>query len=141
MSRNTGISKTMKASRISEVGYIGEDGKLRLPMDRIKAFLAQNRGMRLIAIFDVAEPGSTELQKGYFYKYVVPAVQAARYEQGERMSERAVDQWLVENYPGEKPEMYAARNFTKQQMTDFLDWLKQFAAENLHVYIEDPRTL
>ena len=131
----------MKASRISEAGYIGEDGKLRLPMDRINAFLAQNRGMRLIAIFDVAEPGSTELQKGYFYNYVVPAVQAARYEQGERMSERAVDQWLVENYPGEKPEMYAARNFTKQQMTDFLDWLKQFAAENLHVYVEDPRTL
>ena len=137
----------MKATTISEAGYIGEDGKLRLPMDRINAFLAKNMGMRLIARFYVAEPGSTELQNGYYYNYIVPAIKAARYEQGERMTEKQVDRWLIDNYPGDKTEcefgteVDEARLLTKNQMTDFLDWLKQFAAENLHVYVEDPRTL
>ena len=29
----------------------------------------------------------------------------------------------------------------KTDFSEFLDWLKQFAAENLFVYIEDPKTL
>lgn len=137
----------MNMNKISESGIITENGQLRLPMDRINAFFAVNKGKRVVVKFEAAEPGSSELQLAYYYNYIVPTVSAALYEQGTRMSERAVDRWLVEQYPGEKDsgisgfDVMEARQMDKRQMSDYLNWLKQFAAENLYVYIEEPRTL
>lgn len=137
----------MNMNKISESGIITENGQLRLPMDRINAFFAANKGKRVVVRFEAAEPGSSELQLAYYYNYIVPTVSAALYEQGTRMSERAVDRWLVEQYPGEKDsgisgfDVMEARQMDKRQMSDYLNWLKQFAAENLYVYIEDSRTL
>ena len=132
-------------NKISESGIITENGQLRLPMDRINAFFAANKGKRVVVRFEAAAPGSSELQLAYYYNYIVPTVSAALYEQGTRMSERAVDRWLVEQYPGEKDsgisDVMEARQMDKRQMSDYLNWLKQFAAENLYVYIEEPRTL
>lgn len=137
----------MNMNKISESGIITENGQLRLPMDRINAFFAANKGKRVVVKFEAAEPGSSELQLAYYYNYIVPTVSAALYGQGTRMSERAVDRWLVEQYPGEKDsgisgfDVMEARQMDKRQMSDYLNWLKQFAAENLYVYIEEPRTL
>ena len=137
----------MNMNKISESGIITENGQLRLPMDRLNAFFAANKGKRVVVRFEAAEPGSSELQLAYYYNYIVPTVSAALYEQGNWMSERAVDRWLVEQYPGEKYagisgfEVMEARQMDKRQMSDYLNWLKQFAAENLYVYIEDARTL
>lgn len=139
----------MKVDKISESGIVGQDGRLRMPMDRLNAFFAEHKGERVVVRFEAAEHGSSELQLAYYYNYIVPTVSAALYEQGTRMRERAVDKWLVEQYPGEKDErilgfgtdVTEARQMDKRQMFDFLDWLKQFAAENLSVYIEDPRTI
>lgn len=139
----------MKADKISESGIITDNGQLRLPMDRLNAFFAANKGKRVVVRFEAAESGSSKLQLAYYYNYIVPTVSAALYDQGTRMCERSVDEWLVGQYPGEKDErllgfgddVKEARQMNIRQMFDFLDWLKQFAAENLYVYIEDPRTL
>lgn len=136
-------------NKISESGIISDDGKLRLPMFRVNAFCLANKGKRVIVRIEAAAPGSTELQRAYYYNYVVPTISAALYEQGTRKSEMAVDKWLVNEYPGDKEEseiglgveVTEARQFNKSQMFDFLEWLKQYAAENLYVYVEDPRTL
>jgi len=135
--------------KISESGLIGTDGRLRLPMDRINAFCAANKGKRVVVRFEAAEPGSSKLQQAYYYNYIVPTILAALYNQGTRKSEKAVDVWLVEQYPGDKGdyamgidfEVTEGRQMTQFQMSDFLEWLKQYAAENLSVYIEDPQTL
>lgn len=136
-------------TKISESGIIGADGKLRIPMDRLTPFLSANKGKRVIVRFEAAEHGSSELQRAYYYNYVIPCIVQALHEQGTRMSETFVDKWLVREYPGEKDErqigigtyVTEARHFSKEQMSDFLDWLKQYAAENFFVYIEDPKTL
>lgn len=135
----------MKADKISESGIITDNGQLRLPMDRLNAFFAANKGKRVVVRFEAAAPGSTALQLAYYYNYVVPCVVEALREQGTRKSEDATDRWLISQYPGgfryDGAEQHIARQLTTTQMSDFLDWLKQFAAENLYVYIEDPRTL
>lgn len=133
---------------ISESGIITDNGQLRLPMDRLNAFFAANKGKRVVVRFEAATPGSTALQQAYYYNYVVPTIQHAFYEQGTRMTETGVDRWLIRNYPNigdlytpnAEPKVIG-RQLTKTEMADFLDWLKQYAAENLYVYIEDPRTL
>lgn len=133
------------ANKISESGMVGNDGKMRLPMDRLNAFFAEHKGQRITIQVEAAVPGSTAAQIAYYYNYIIPTIVEALKEQGTRKSESAVDRWLVEQYPGEKEyegmELQTGGQLTKTMMNDFLEWLKQFAAENLYVYIEDPKTL
>ena len=130
--------------KISESGIITDNGQLRLPMDRLNAFFAANKGKRVVVRFEAAEPGSTELQLAYYFNYIVPTIQTALWETGDRRTEKQVDLWLRQqcascynDYGG----LLEARQISKQDFSDFIEWLKQFAAENLYVYIEDPRTL
>lgn len=134
----------MKADKISESGIITNNGQLRLPMDRLNEFFAANRGKRVVVRFEAAEPGSTELQLAYYFNYIVPTIQTALWENGDRRTEKQVDLWLRQqcascynDYGG----LLEARQISKPDFSDFIEWLKQFAAENLYVYIEDPRTL
>ena len=133
---------------ISESGIITDKGQLRLPMDRLNAFFAANKGKRVVVRFEADTPGSTALQQAYYYNYVVPTIKAALYEKGERFTESGVDRWIINNYTLSKdlftedgnPKV-VGKQLTISEMFDLLEWLKQFAAENLYVYIEDPRTL
>lgn len=134
----------MKPTKISEYGLIGNDGRLRMPMDRVNAFFEAHKGERVVVRFEAAAPGSSELQLAYYFNYVVPTVQTALWETGERMTEKQVDLWLRQrcgscynDYGG----LLEARQMSKTDFSEFLEWLKQFAAENLYVYIEDPKTL
>lgn len=134
----------MKTDKISESGIITDNGQLRLPMDRLNAFFAANKGKRVVVRFEAAAPGSTELQLAYYFNYIVPTIQTALWENGDRRTEKQVDLWLRQqcascynDYGG----LLEARQISKPDFSDFIEWLKQFAAENLYVYIEDPRTL
>lgn len=130
--------------KISESGIITDNGRLRLPMDRLNTFFAANKGKRVVVRFEAAAPGSTELQLAYYFNYIVPTIQTALWENGDRRTEKQVDLWLRQqcascynDYGG----VLEARQISKPDFSDFIEWLKQFAAENLYVYIEDPRTL
>lgn len=137
----------MKTTKISESGLIGADGKLRMPMDRVNAFLEAHKGERVVVRFESAERGSSALQLAYYYNYILPTVVQALYEQGTRISEENADHWLISQCPtgfhntddGVSKEQ--ARELNVNEMTEYLDWLKQYAAENLFVYVEDPKTL
>lgn len=131
-------------NKLSESGIITDNGQLRLPMDRLNAFLAANKGKRVVVRFEAAEPGSSELQLAYYFNYIIPTIQTALWENGDRRTEKQVDLWLRQqcascynDYGG----LLEARQISKPDFSDFIEWLKQFAAENLYVYIEDPRTL
>lgn len=136
----------MKTDKISESGTITANGQLRLPMDRLNAFFAEHRGERVVVRFEAAAPGSTALQLAYYYNYIVPTITVALLETGQRMTDEWTDRYLIQEYPGELRTqdgqlVLYGRQLTKTQMSEFLEWLKQFAAENLFVYIEDPKTL
>jgi len=134
-----------KPSKIVESGLIGGDGKLRLPMDRVNAFLADHSQERVVVTFEVISRHSTIAQKMYYYRYVLPTIVGALREQGTLQSEDGTDMWLVEQCPCDLSvggvRAVRASELTSDQMSDFLDWLKLFAAENLCVYIEDPKTI
>lgn len=130
--------------KISESGVITVSGQLRMPMDRLNAFFAKHKGERVVVKFEAAVPGSSAAQLAYYYNYIIPTVQMALYETGERKTEKQVDLWLRQkcgscynDYGG----LLEARQMSKNDFSDFLEWLKQFAAENLYVYIEDPKTI
>ena len=134
----------MKTTKISESGLIGDDGRLRMPMDRVNAFFAAHKGERVVVRFEAAAPGSTELQLAYYFNYIVPTIQTALWETGDRKTEKQVDLWLRQqcgNCYNDYGGLLEARQMSKPDFSEFLEWLKQFAAENLYVYIEDSKTL
>lgn len=136
----------MKNEYISEAGRIDSVGRLLLPMDRLNAEFAQHKNCRVVARFSFTEPGSSAALLAYYYGYVVSAVRVSLYNQGTRATDEKVDNWLVSTYPGDieiEPGRYAefARELSQAKMLDFLEWLKQFAAENLDVYVEDPKSI
>ena len=125
---------------------IGQDGRFRFPMDRLNAFFAEHKGQRVIVRFEAVAPKSSAAQQAYYYNYIVPTIQQALKEKGVRKREDATDRFLISQYPGDlsiEPGMYVTvgRQLNQTQMFDFLEWLKQYAAENLSVYIDDPRTI
>lgn len=134
---------------ICEAGSINQAGQLLMPMDRLNQEFARHKGQRVVATFNIVEPGSTEAQQAYYYNYIVPTIKEAFQKMGERKSWAGVDMFLVKEYPGDKSEQQIglgedvlfARDLNKSQMSDFLEWLKQYAAENLDTYIEDPKTI
>lgn len=145
--------------KISESGVITVSGQLRMPMDRLNAFFAQHKGERVVVKFEAAVSGSSAAQLAYYYNYIIPTVQMALYETGERKTEKQVDLWLRQQCPlifetfipptKEQAkqgyigctETKGIRDLSVSEMSVFLEWLKQFAAENLYVYIEDPKTI
>ena len=135
----------MKSQKISESGIIGKDGRLRMPMDRVNAWLAEHKEERIVVRFEAPGKEQSKLQTAYYYNYILPCVVAGMRETGVVMSEHDADKWLIEQYPGElatdgKRPVYGLE-LSQTQMLEYLDWLKQYAAENLSVYVEDPRTL
>jgi hypothetical protein len=135
----------MKTQKISESGLIGTDGRLRMPMDRLNEWFAQHKGERVVIRFEAAAPGSSELQLAYYFNYIVPTIQTELLDTGVRKTEKQVDLWLRSQcwacYDCVGGGLLEAREMSKPDFSDFLEWLKQFAAENLYVYIEDPRTI
>ena len=74
----------------------------------------------------------------------MPTVQEALRETGDIRTEGQVDLWLRQqcgscynDYGG----LLKARQMSKSDFSDFIDWIKQFAAENLYIYIEDSKTI
>lgn len=132
--------------KISESGIVDRAGRMRFPVDRLNAFSEAHKGQRILITIEADVPGSSAMQQAYFYKYILPCVVEARRKQGTRMTEKATDSWLLEQYPADVEYTMVcgrmeARRLTLEDMSDFLEWLKQYAAENLSVYIEDPKTL
>lgn len=132
-------------AKIVESGIIGEDGRLWLPMDRLNMFFREHRGRRIVVTFEAITTRATVAQQSYYYGYVLPTVCAAMAAHGVLMREDAADEFLLEQYPGELTReedgapVRQARRLQSDAMTEFLRWLHQFAAENLHVYVEDPK--
>ena len=129
---------------ICESGIINAEGKMRLPMDRVNAFFQANKGKRLIIRFEAEEHGSTEAQLAYYFNYIIPTIRQALYEIGERKTDKQIDLWLRQQCSScydENGDLLTARQISKPDFSDFIDWIKQTMSETLYIYIEDSQVI
>lgn len=126
-------------NEVIEYGRIQENGSLKVPPERLREFFAQHKGAKVLVRIEAIGESMTSAQWGYYYGYIVPTIRQALYSLGERKTDAEVDEWLVAHYPF--TDQAKASDIKKEMLTDFLEWLKEFAAENLGVFIEDPKTL
>ena len=129
---------------LKESGLIGKDGLLRLPMERVREYCRAHPGQRVIVSFQAIEPGTTYAQKAYYLSYCVPTIREALYKTGERKTDEQTDYFLRSMYGqcyNDAGDLAEIDEMSRSEVSDFIDWLKQFAAENLSVYVEDARTI
>ena len=84
----------MKQHEFEIAGRINNDGRLSMYMQELNEFTKKWKNSRIIAIFKVYEPGTSEALKGYYYNCVVPAFQRALWESGDRMTKEKTEEYL-----------------------------------------------
>lgn len=143
----------MKRRDISATGTINANGGLAMYMGELNAFFAQHKGERIVARFFVAPVASSEALKGYYFHYVVPTVKQGFWEIGERKTEEQTELFLREFSPICHDENVVADTgkydhrlreifeLSNAELIEHIDIIRQFAAEELNIFIDDPQTI
>lgn len=131
-------------------GQINKDGRLSMYMGELNQFFAANKGKRVFARFNIASDESSDALKGYYYKCVVPSFKAAFWGQGERMTEEDTERRLRQMSPIMQIEevdetgkylriLRSVSDLDNAELLEHIETLKQIAAEEFSLYIEDPQ--
>ena len=143
----------MKRRKIAVTGTIDNNGNLRMYMDELKQFFRMHKGCRVIAKFMIESQGSSEALKGYYYNCVVPSFQEGMWDAGERLTEedaeikmRELSPIMLEQEFDEKTGKCTTRlreisELSNAELVEYIDHLKQIAAEEYSIYIEDPQSI
>lgn len=143
----------MKRRKIAVTGTIDNNGNLRMYMDELKQFFKMHKGCRVMAKFMVESQGSSEALKGYYYNCVVPSFQEGMWDAGERLTEedaeikmRELSPIMLEQEFNEETGKYTTRlreisELSNAELVEYIDHLKQIAAEEYSIYIEDPQSI
>lgn len=143
----------MKQREITATGTINANGGLVMYMGELNAFFAEHKGERIIARFMVAPVGSSEALKGYYYNYVVPTVRQGLRKTGDRKTEQQTEYYLRTISPvcyeetanidtGEyEQRLREIRELSNAELLEHIETVRQFAAENLSIFVDDPNTL
>lgn len=143
----------MKKREISANGTINSNGQLAMFMGEVNEFFKSHKNARIVARFIVSSPGSSEALKGYYFNYVVPTMRRAIWESGDRKTEKDTERFLRELSPvmyGETVDtdtgiynqnVRGISELSNAELIEHIEAIKQIAAEEYGVYINDPNTL
>ena len=141
----------MKQQTITASGTVSNDGKLLMYMGEVNQFLSLWKGAKVIISFQVISSGNSRLLVGYYLNYVVPTIKQAFWELGERRTEEATERFLREISPiacqtipddqGKyRHEIKEISEMSNYDLIEHIEFLKQYAAENLSCFVDDPKT-
>lgn len=143
----------MKNREITATGTINHDGRLVMYMGEINEFFAGWKGQRVIARFTIASPGTSEALRGYYFNCVVPTFRRALWDTGDRMTEEQAERKMREYSPIMHEEvadvktgkythiLRSVAELSNAELIEHIETIKQIAAEEFNVYIEDPMIL
>ena len=127
-------------SEVRAVGKIDNEGKLRVFMGEVNQFLSQQKGAKCVLRIELLPEGNRQMIS-YYWSYVVPKVRQAMKETGDMMTEKDVDEMLRNLCPmlhtcGQGQKVKQLTDLSRDDLCDYIDWIKQFGAENLSIIID-----
>lgn len=141
----------MKRREITATGKINNNGQLVMYLGEVNEFFRGWKGSRVIARFIIAPSSSSEALKGYYYNCVVPTMRQALWDSGDRRTEEQTEEYLRRLSPIMYEEFEEGGKYNNRlrdikelsnaELIEHIDTIKQIAAEEFSVYIEDPTTL
>ena len=130
------------------VGKVSSEGKLLISgKDEMNDFLSKWKNAKVVGMLRVFLPESTEAMIGYYYGKILPDVQRAYFDLGNRYTIEETDLELRRSCPlmrywiyDEKADdhvivMHIVKDLTKEQMKSYIEWIQQFASENLNLIL------
>jgi hypothetical protein len=138
-------------SKKIQSGTIDQNGNLTMYMGEINDFFKKHKGSKIIAEFTVLRKEASEAIKGYYFMAIVPEFRKAIWQSGERKTEKQTDLFLREISPimheefiDTKTGKYEARikeinELSNPELVEHIEHLKQIAAEQYGLFIEDPK--
>jgi hypothetical protein len=143
----------MKPRDYTVTGRTNAKGQLLIADQKAMAeFFSKWPNVKFTGRFHVAQPGTSEALKGYYFNKIVPDFRRALWEAGERKTEKDTEKFIRELSPimwEETPdpetgkyehELLEINDLDNQQLVLFIEHLKQIAAEEFYFFIEDPAT-
>lgn len=141
----------MKHREIETTGAISGDGKIHLYMDELREFCKGHPNSKIVAKFFIYDNSRSEALKGYYFNYIVPTCRRAFWDGGVRMTEKDTEKQLRECSPvmweetvdllgNYKQRLRHVSELSDAEFVEYIESVRQFAAEELSVYIEDPDT-
>lgn len=118
-------------------------------MSEVKDFFKKFPNHRIVGVFKVFEDKKSTAMLGLYYDYYVPQFQHAFYKLGERLLKEHVDEKLRSMCVVTKKEscvkgkwsheLLKAEDLNNYELVEFLEELKQIAAENFGIEIKDSK--
>jgi len=134
-----------------QIGSIDKNGNLAMYMQELNEFFAKNKSSKVICQFTVLKKDASEAIKGYYFLSVVPQFKKAIYESGDVKTHEQTDLFLRSLSPITREEFidpstgkYEHRikeinELSNPELVDHIEYLKQIAAEEYGMFIEDPK--
>lgn len=132
------------------VGKVSSEGKLLISgKDEMNDFLSKWKNAKVVGMLMFYLPESTEAMIGYYYAKILPDVQKAYFELGNRFSIEETDLELRRECPMMRYRTWNDRlatevfmfktvqRLSREQMKSYIEWIQQFASENLHLILTD----
>ena len=143
----------MKQHEINIAGLVDKNGRLSMYMEELNDFTKKWKGMKVVATFRVYKPGTSAALRGYYYNAVVPTMKRAFWSSGERYTDEQTERILRRYSPimhkqqadintGKySDELRKISDLDNSELIEHIETIKQLAAEQFSVYIEDPNTI
>lgn len=134
-----------------QFGTVNENGGLVMYMEEINDFFKKHKGCKVIAEFTVLKKEASEAMKGYYFIAVVPEFRKALWNSGERKTQeqtelflREISPIMYEEFVNTSSGKYESRikeiqELSNIELIEHIEFLKQLAAEEYGVFIEDPK--
>lgn len=132
------------------VGTVSKDGKLLITgKDEMNDFLSKWKNAKVVGTLRVFKPESTEAMIGYYYGKILPDIQKAYFDLGNRFTIEETDLELRRACPMMRFRMWSdpmkayifvfktVQQLSREEMKYYIEWIQQFASENLHLVLTD----
>lgn len=131
------------ADILNLLGRINENGGLLVPNEVIRDFCRKHPGARVLLKMTALSKDQSAAQRGYYWGYIIPECRKALAEKGTLYKDSATDEFLRTECPlcWRDGDCLSVADFDAEDMAAYIEWIKQYAAENLNVFIDDPYTI
>lgn len=141
----------MEKTTLTQIGYATSKGGLNIYMEELTDFLSKWPGKKVMATFTILGSPASEAIKTYYRKGIVPQMRQALYmSEGTRKTDKQTDEYLREISPVATVEDWNENTnswnhkileideMTNPQLSRHIDFIKQLAAEEYQIFINDP---
>lgn len=134
-------------------GMVNKDGKLAMYMAELNDFMIKRKNEMVIARFKTYKKGSSSALRGYYFNYVVPTMKMALWQSGDRKTDSQTEEYLRSISPvtisqeaneetGDyRTEIRRISDLDNRELIEHIEFIKQMAAEEYSVYIDDPSSI